>query len=703
MANKKAAQSPKAETLLVELLTEELPPKALNSLSKAFAQALAADLGERNLLTEGSETHAFATPRRLAVIVTKVLAQAPDKPMEFTGPSVKVALDPEGKPTPALLGFAKKQGVDVGKLERQNTPKGEVFVYRTLARGGYLATGLDLAVDDALRKLPVPKIMRWGNGDAQFVRPAHSLLMMHGAKVVYGEVFGISSTNRSLGHRFLSAKPLVFKRADDYENALRRNGKVEPDIVKRKQKIIEQLAKAAGKDVGLVADDALLEEITALVEWPAVYEGTFDQDFLELPPECLILSMQQHQKYVPLRDKKTGKLLPRFLFVSNIETKDPREIIHGNERVLRARLADAKFFYEQDRRTKLKDRVERLETVVYHNKLGTLLDRVNNIQRLTKRIAEKIGADPVLAERAALLCKADLVTEMVGEFPELQGVMGRYYALADGESPEVADAIEEHYCPRFAGDSLPKGSIACAVALADKFEMLAGFFGIGQPPTGEKDPYGLRRAALGIIRILVERSIQVSLHDLVNAAYEELPRSLGQAHTDVEIFVRERMRSYLLDRHYTALEIESVVSRPLVRLNQIPKQLDAVRAFSELPEAPSLAAANKRIANILKQAEAKGESFQHADQTQLREPAEHALFNALADASRKATPLFERGDYTGYLKAFAILKGPVDAFFDSVMVMVDDPALRRNRLALLADLRGSMNRVADISKLAVEK
>jgi len=700
---KKKATALAVDTLLVELLTEELPPKALKSLSETFTQALAADLDQRNFLAEGSETHAFGTPRRLAAIITKVRAQAPDKLMELSGPSVKVALDSEGKPTQALLGFARKQGVDVSKLERQNTPKGEVFVYRTLAKGGSLATGLDLTVESALRKLPVPKIMRWGDGDAQFVRPIHGLLMMHGAQAVTGEVLGISSTNRTLGHRSLSAKPIVLKHAEDYEHALRTDGKVEPEFTKRRQRIVQALAKVAGKGTELVAGDALLDEITALVEWPAVYEGTFDQAFLEVPAECLILSMQQHQKYVPLRDEKTGKLLPRFLFVSNLETKDPREIIRGNERVLRARLADAKFFYAQDRRIKLEDRVERLKNVVYHNKLGTLLDRVNIIRQLVKRIAEKIGVDPVLAERAAFLCKADLVTEMVGEFPELQGVMGRYYALADGEPPEVADAIEGHYRPRFAGDRIPDGPVACAVALADKLELLAGFFGIGQQPTGEKDPYGLRRAALGIIRILVERSIQVSLHDLVNAAYEVLPRDLGQAHTDVEIFVRERLRSYLVDRHYTALEIESVLSRAFVRLDQIPKQLDAVRAFSELPEAPSLAAANKRIANILRQAEAKGESFQNAEQTHLKESAEHALFDALSDVSRKATLLFERSDYTGYLKAFAVLKAPVDAFFDSVMVMVDDPILRRNRLALLTDLRHSMNRVADISKLAVEK
>jgi len=699
MAKKKATAAA-IDTLLVELLTEELPPKALKSLSETFAQALAADLGQRNLLAEGSETHAFGTPRRLAAIVTKVLAQAPDKPMEFTGPSVKVALDSEGKPTPALLGFAKKQGVDVDKLERGNTPKGEVFVYRTLARGGHLMTGLDLAVEDALRKLPVPKIMRWGNGHAEFVRPVHGLLMMHGAKVVAGEVLGISSANRTLGHRSFSAKPIVLKHAEDYEHALRTRGKVEPEFAKRRQKIVQALAKVAGKGTELVAGDALLDEITALAEWPAVYEGTFGEEFLEVPPECLILSMQQHQKYVPLRDKKTGKLLPRFLFVSNLETKDPREIIRGNERVLRARLADAKFFYDQDRKTKLEDRVERLRNVVYHNKLGTLLDRVNSIRQLAKKIAEKIGADPMLAERAALLCKADLVTEMVGEFPELQGVMGRYYALADGEPPEVADAIEQHYRPRFAGDKLPEGPIACAAALADKLDTLAGLFSIGEQPTGDKDPFGLRRAALGVVRIIIENQLPLSLWDLVGAAFEPFK---GKAQTDLQMFFTERMRSYFLERGYSANEVEAVLSLNPAAITLIPKQLEAVRAFTALPEAASLAAANKRIANILRQAESKRESFVDADVSALKEPAEISLFEALQAASRSAKPLFDSGDFSGYLKTFASLKSPVDSFFDTVMVMADDKKLRENRLVLLANMWNAMNRFADISKLAVEK
>jgi glycyl-tRNA synthetase beta chain len=697
---KKKATALAVDTLLVELLTEELPPKALKSMSETFAQALAADLDQRNLLAEGSETHAFGTPRRLAAIVTKVRAQAPDKLMELSGPSVKAALDSEGKPTQALLGFARKQGVDVSKLERQNTPKGEVFVYRTLAKGGSLATGLDLTVEEVLRKLPVPKIMRWGDGDAQFVRPIHGLLMMHGAQVVTGEVLGISSTNRTLGHRSLSAKPIVLKHAEDYEHALRTDGKVEPEFTKRRQKIVQALAKVAGKGSELVAGDALLDEITALVEWPAVYEGTFGEEFLEVPAECLILSMQQHQKYLPLRDKKTARLLPRFLFVSNLETKDPREIIRGNERVLRARLADAKFFYDQDRRERLEARVPRLAHVVYHSKLGTQRERVDRLKLLAGNIARSLSADSGVAERAAELSKADLLTGMVAEFPELQGVMGRYYALHDGESKEVADAIEAHYRPRVAGDKIPEGSIACAVALADKLDALAGLFSIRELPTGDKDPFGLRRAALGIVRIIVENNLSLSLLDLSDAAFEPFK---SKSPIELVEFVYDRFASYLKDLGFSTLQVNAVLSKNRTQPSLVPKQLEAVKAFQALPEAESLAAANKRVVNILRQAEAKGDSFANAELGELKEPAERALHDAIRSTSEKAKALFDRGDYAGYLTAFSVLKSPIDAFFDSVMVMVDDPALRRGRLALLRDLREAMNRVADISKLAVEK
>jgi glycyl-tRNA synthetase beta chain len=481
-------------------------------------------------------------------------------------------------------------------------------------------------------------------------------------------------------------------------------GRVIAGFAERRERIRGELESSA-RGAKTVCDDALLDEITALVESPVVYEGSFDRDFLEVPPECLILSMQQHQKYVPLRDGKTDKLLPRFLFVSNLEAKDPQEIIHGNERVLRARLSDAKFFYDQDRKTRLESRVAKLANVVYQSKLGTQLERVERLKLLAGKIARDLGADPAFAGRAAWLSKADLLTDMVGEFPELQGVMGRYYAQNDGEPREVADAIEQHYRPRFAGGILPENDVAVAVGLADKLDSLAGLFGIGQQPTGEKDPYALRRAALGVIRILVELKVELPVDKLVNAAFDGFPKELkiGDAHIDLEAFIRERLRGYLRDAGYSANEVESVLSMNPTRLDQLPTQLAAVRAFMDLPEAASLASANKRVANILKQAASKGESFRDADRSVLKERAEIALLDSLSAASSKANALLERGDYTGYLKTFSVLKTPVDAFFDSVMVMVEEESLRRNRLALLADLREKMNRVADISKLAVEK
>ena len=688
-----------AETLLIEVLTEELPPKALLRLSQVFCEALVEDLRQDNLLTEKSSATAYATPRRLAVSISNVLDQAPDQPIEVPGPSVKVGVGADDKPTPALVGFARKNGVAVDELIQITTPKGKIFACRKVASGTHLETNLELKVEAALKRLPVPKMMRWGSGEAEFVRPAHGLVMMHGARVVRGEVWGLKSANQTLGHRFLSRGEIKIPGADQYEAVLENQGSVVASFAKRKERIRAALGAAATSAKPLW-DDALLDEVTALVEFPVIYQGTFSPEFLSVPPECLILSMRQHQKYFPLTDAG-GKLLPKFLIVSNIKVKDPANIIRGNERVLRARLADAKFFYDQDRKTRLGDRVPQLAKVVYHSKLGSQLERTERIQLLAGKIARMLGVDAALAERAAWLAKADLLTGMVGEFPELQGVMGRYYALHDGEPHEVADAIEAHYRPRYAGDRLPEGNVACAVALADKLETLTGMFGIGQQPSGDKDPFALRRHALGVIRILVENNLAISLHDLVDAAFATFPRGmLGDAHTYLQGFILERLRNYLRDGGYTANEVESVLCMNPTQLDQVPRQLAAVRAFAGLPEAESLAAANKRVANILKQAEAKGESYINAEADQLKEPAERALFDALKSASRQATALFKQGDFTGYLKTFAVLKSPVDAFFDSVMVMVDVPELRQNRLALLADLRQEMNRVADISKLA---
>jgi glycyl-tRNA synthetase beta chain len=687
-------------SLLVELLTEELPPKALRPLGYAFADALVADLRGDGFAPADGEFTVFATPRRLGVLVRNVADKAPDREEVAKGPSVKAGLNADGTPSQALLGFAKKRGVAVEKLERVHDGKQEVFAVRELVTGSRLGTSLDVKVADALRRASGNlRNMRWGDHDEAFVRPVHGLVLLHGDRVVPGKVLGQESGHRTRGHRFMGKGAIEIPRADDYEGLLEREGKVIANFELRARKIRTDLAAAAG-GASIAAEDALYDEVTALVEWPAVYEGHFEKAFLEVPQECLMLTMKANQKYFPLVDGQ-GKLLNRYLIVSNIQITHPHNIVRGNERVLRARLADAKFFYDQDRRASLGSRVPGLANVVFQGKLGTQLDRVARIEQLAGLIARKLGADETLARRAAHLGKADLLTGMVGEFPELQGTMGMHYARHDGEPEAVAAGIEAHYHPRFAGDTLPGDRIGASVALADKLDTLVGLFGIGQQPTGDKDPFGLRRQALGVVRILVEQGLPLPLSDLVAAAFAVYPPGvLGDARADVETFVLERMRAYLRDAGYSANEVEAVLCMRPMRLDLVPHQLAAVRAFAGLPEAESLAAANKRVANILRQAAAKGESFQNAEAKMLKEPGERALFDALRTASQQATPRFERGDFTGYLKTFAVLKTPVDAFFDTVMVMVDDSALRQNRLALLADLRQAMNRVADLSKLA---
>jgi glycyl-tRNA synthetase beta chain len=668
------------ETLLVEILTEELPPKSLRALSEAFRDRLLGDLAKAQLARRDAAAKAYATPRRLAVLIPEVAEAGQDRETEVTGPPAKA-------PAQAIEGFARKHGVSIASLERRGTPKGEVVVARVKAKGQVLGEMLASLVEDALKSLPIPKVMRWGDGDAQFVRPVHGLVMLHGSKVVPGKVLNLSSASKTRGHRFMGQGEIVLASADEYETKLREQGMVIADFAARRAEIERQLKAAASRGkAGLGSYDDLLDEVTGLVEHPSVYVGAFEASFLEVPQECLILTMRQNQKYFPLFDS-AGKLLPRFLIVSNMKVADPRHIVGGNERVVRPRLEDARFFYNQDRKVRLEARVPQLAKVVHHNRLGTQLERVERIQLLTGSIARSLKADAVQAERAAWLCKADLLTGMVGEFPELQGVMGRYYALHDGEPRAVADAIEAHYRPRFAGDRLPEGELACAVALADKLDALAGMFGIGQQPTGEKDPFGLRRAALGVIRILVEKKLPLSLHDLVTQP-------------DLQTFIYERFAGYLKEQGFSTLQVDAVLSQRPPRLSVVPQQLEAVKAFEALPEAESLAAANKRVANILRQAEAKGESFGSAQRTALKEAAEISLFDALQKATGSANQLFERGDYAGYLKTFAVLKAPVDTFFDKVMVMAEQKALRQNRLALLADLRKAMNRVADISKLA---
>ena len=680
-------------TLLVELLTEELPPKSLSRLSGSFADALCADLRKDGFLTAASVATPFATPRRLAISVTHVLDKAPDVAREVQGPSVGAAAQ-------AVAGFAKKNGVDVAALAQGDGSKGKVYVARVSVAGSTLDAALAGKVAEALKKLPIPKLMRWGDGEAQFVRPVHKLVMLHGARVVAGRVLGLASGNRTRGHRFMSAGDLVLADADAYEARLRDAGKVVAGFAQRRALIDTALlaqAQQLGASLGEYTD--LLDEVTALVEHPSVYVGVFDAQFLAVPQECLILTMRRNQKYFPLFNAG-AKLLPKFLIVSNMEVADARHIIGGNQRVVRPRLEDARFFYAQDRKMRLETRVPLLAKVVYHNQLGSQLERTERIRLLAAKIARMLGADAALAQRAAWLAKADLLSAMVGEFPELQGTMGRYYALHDGEPAAVADAIEAHYRPRYAGDLLPEGPIAVSLALADKLDTLAGLFGIGQQPAADKDPFGLRRCALGVARVLVERNLALSLVALVEAAFEGYASRRDAAPADLQVFVFDRIRSYFLGQGYSANEVEAVLCMHPARIDLIPRQLQAVRAFAAMPESASLAAANKRVANILRQAAAKGESFANAQTNALVEPAELALREAIGSTAAAANAQFERGDYTAYLKSFAVLRVPIDAFFESVMVMVEDQNVRRGRLALLADLQSAMNRVADLSRLA---
>jgi len=688
-------------TLLIELLTEELPPKSLRLLGQAFADEVLSGLAHHRLKPlDHSGRRVFATPRRIGVLIPNVSAKANDRQTEITGPSVKVGLDTQGKPTPALTGFARKNGIPVDALGQRDTPKGRVFVARIEIAGSTLDDVLAEIVQEALRKLPIAKLMRWGDGDAQFVRPVHKLVMVHGTSIVPGSVLGLASGNVTRGHRFMSSGDVTIANADEYEARLKTEGGVIPDFDERRTSIQAALLSEAnrlGASLGEYRDT--LDEVTALVERPSVYVGAFDPTFLEVPQECLILTMRQNQKYFPLFDANE-RLLSRFLIVSNMQVADPRHIVAGNQRVVRPRLEDARFFYNQDRRLRLEARVPQLARMVFHNQLGSQLERVERIQLLSGEIARRIGANAEHAERAGWLAKADLLTGMVGEFPELQGIMGRYYALHDGEPPEVADAIEAHYRPRFAGDSLPRGPVACAVALADKLDTLSGLFGVSQQPTGDKDPFGLRRAALGVVRILIEQSIAVPVNQLVDAAFQRFDRKLDDARADLVTFILERARGYLLELGYSANEVEAVLCLRPVNIDLLRRMLQAVREFTALPEAESLAAANKRIANILRQAQSKGESYANADPSALVERAELSLHEALRNALESAKPYFDSGDFAGYLKTFAALKDPVDAFFDSVMVMAEDKRLRENRLALLADMRQAINRVADISKLA---
>ena len=702
------------KNLLVELFVEELPPKALKKLGDAFAGVLYEVLKAQGLTTAESMLNSFASPRRLAAHVSYVLPQALDKAVSQKLMPVAVGLDASGNATPALLKKLAALGADassIAGLKRVPDGKAEALFYDSLVKGATLAEGLQKALLEAIAKLPIPKVMTYqlqsnceipGWSSVSFVRPAHGLVALHGADVVAVEALGLKAGNSTHGHRFEAAvDPIVLLHADSYAATLQKDGAVIASFAERKAEIARQLAAAASKvggGVTAIDDDALLDEVTALVERPNVLICEFEKEFLGVPQECLVLTMKANQKYFPLLDV-SGKLTNKFLVVSNISPKDASFVIGGNERVVRPRLADAKFFFDQDRKKTLASRVAGLDKVVYHNKLGSQGERITRVRAIAKAIGQQLGGDVLAhkADQAAMLAKTDLVTDMVGEFPELQGTMGRYYALNDGLSSEVADAIEDHYKPRFAGDTLPRNEVGVVVALADKLETLVGMFGIGNLPTGDKDPFALRRHALGVIRMLSEKDLSLNLSELINGAQPAFGDKIQDATAALSDFIYDRLAGSLREQGYSAQEVDAVLALKPQRLGDVAKRLAAVHTFAALPEAPALAAANKRIGNILKKTDAV---HAHISEVLLLEAAEIALYAAMKDVVPKADAQFEAGDYTASLQTLAVLRTPVDDFFNGVMVNAEQMDLRLNRLGLLATLHNAMNRVADLSKLA---
>ena len=702
-------------SLLIELFTEELPPKALRTLGKSFADGIAKGLEARGLVGPSNTVSAFATPRRLAARLSEVLNKSPDRAESKKLMPVKVAFDADGKPSTALVKRLQKEGypteVDIrGIVERRTEGNTEFLFLIQVASGQSLQVALLSALEETIEKLPIPKLMSYqladGTTTVQFVRPAHGLVALHGSEPVSVSVLGLEAGRLTHGHRFQGAAEIELAAADEYEGKLAAQGGVIADFDQRKSMIEQELQKLAEQHRGSLGRSAdylpVLDEVTALVEYPTVYAGTFDPTFLAVPPECLILTMRQNQKYFPLFDA-TGALTNRFLMVSNMRLDDPRNIIEGNQRVIRPRLADARFFFETDKKIPLAERVPQLAHVVYHNKLGTQFDRVERLRALARTIAQRIGSDPKLAERAALLSKADLVTNMVGEFPELQGIMGRYYALADGEDARVADAIEGHYRPRFSGDELPAHDLAMVLAIADRVDTLIGIWGIGLQPTGEKDPFGLRRAALGVLRMLAgepEAGLALDLDELLDAAAAGFPagKLAPDTKTEVRAFLLDRLRSYLRERGYEPNEIEAVLADNPARIDLVLPRIEAVRAFRLLPDAAGLAAANKRARDILRK---EGFSEVRAPKAELLvETAERALAEAIVETRAGVDAHYERNEYVDCLKKLSGMRAQVDAFFEQVLVNAEDPAVRANRLALLSELSYLLNRVADISKLA---
>jgi glycyl-tRNA synthetase beta chain len=689
------------ETLLIEIGTEELPPKALRALGEAFQEGITQGLGKHKLAFGAVQW--FATPRRLAVLIESVQLNAEGEDVEVLGPPADKAKDDEGNWTPAANGFAKKQGVSAEDLQTLDTPKGPRLGIRRAEEGATAADCLNQIVKDSLQALPIPKRMRWGASRVEFVRPAHWVIIMLGQQTDFGEILGLTCGNTTRGHRFHSHGPIVINRAEDYPAQLA-SARVMVSFKERRERIREQVeaqAKALGAHA-VIAED-LLDEVTGLVEWPVALTGSFEQRFLDVPQEALISSMKEHQKYFHVIDGE-GKLLPHFITVSNIESTDPAQVIAGNERVIRPRLSDAAFFYETDCKTSLADRLPALEAIVFQQKLGSLHDKSQRVAKLAASLAETVGAPAALAERAALLSKADLVTEMVLEFSDMQGIAGSYYAALDGEAADVASALAEQYWPKFAGDRLPQTATACALGLADRLDTLVGIFGIGQPPTGSKDPFALRRASLAVLRILIEKGIALDLKNSLEAAAANFPAGvIDEGTTDLVLtYMIERLRAWYEDEQISVEVFKAVAANGITQPLDFHQRVQAVHAFSQLPEAQALAAANKRVANILEKLEA-GHTFGEVGADLLIEPEEVALSKCLDSLEAQALGHLESTAYTETLAVLAGLRAPVDAFFDSVMVNVEDEKLRNNRLNLLKKLHDLFLKVADISQLVVAK
>ncbi len=692
------------DTLLIELGTEELPPKTLKILSNAFSKELLAGLLEAQLIspTQANAAIPYATPRRLALSVPGVIAAQPDQSIERRGPAVQAAFKDDGEPTPAAIGFARSCGVDVADLERLKTDKGEWLSYQLTETGKTTASLVPLIIDQAIKRLPIAKRMRWGAGTAEFVRPVQWLIVMHGDQLIPAEVLGIVSASSTRGHRFHSQGEIPLKQADEYSNRLLEDGHVVASFSERQGMIDQQINSLAASIGGNIEpDQALLDEVTGLVEYPTAVLGSFDESFLLVPQECLISSMRDHQKYFHIV-ADDGKLLPNFITISNIQSKQPERVRDGNERVLRARLSDAKFFWDNDQKIRLDDRVDDLDSVLFHQKLGSVLDKTKRMASLAGHIAGQIGGDAGLAQRGARLAKADLISDMVSEFDELQGIMGHYYADRDGEPAVVGDCIEQHYWPKFAGDQLPQSLEAQAVALADKLDSLVGIYASGEVPTGDKDPYGLRRAALSILRILIEQNHPLKLSDLVaktalTYAQAQNIEISDEVQAGIVGFIRGRLTAFYQSQKIPTNTINAVMACEPDSPLDFENRVKAVNQFSQLAEARDLAAANKRISNILKKQKSTiGESV---NESILVEDAERQLNTAIADIEQHCNTLFDQGDYTQGLQQLASLRTPVDEFFEHVMVMSDDVAQQQNRLALLNKLRTLFLRVADISQL----